>query len=918
MAIGASRNSPLQKAQSLGQSIWCDDISRNLIKSGRLEDLISRGVTGLTTNPTIFEKALNATHDYDLDIARLVASGKSNKDIFEELSIFDVQKVADALMEIYTDSNYTDGYVSYELSPNLADDTAASVEEALRLFSLINRPNLMIKVPATSSGIEALRKLISLGINTNVTLIFNVDTYEAVVRSYLSGLEDLVANGGDPSKVFSVASFFLARVDAAIDGVLKAKKGAAGNLNKSAISNAKIAYQKFTQHFSSPEFNALKLKGAMVQKPLWASTATKDPGLKDTFYFEELIAESTVMTMPEGLLKAVLDHAQVEKVISPDSIDPLKQISEIKKHGVDIEAVTSDLLAAGLESFAKSYTELITTIDRKRHSLNIKGYQSLFSHSQILNPAYKQIEQENIISRIWSHDHKLWHESPREIIDRLGWLEITKVMTPRINEICSFAHEINQSDFDYVVLLAMGGSAFAPELFSQIFKATRNHRKFYMLDSTHPDWVKSVSESIVLEKTLFIVSSKSGSTIEVDSFYLYFRDLIEQHVGSENAGKHFVAITDTSTPLAQLAKAQNFRKVFLNPENIGGRFSCLSFFGLVPSALQGIDVKSIITNVETMIVKSKLEDLELNEPARLAATIAAFSAQGIDKLVIITSPSLSTMGVWTEQLIAESLGKEGGDVIPIAGEPLLDPDSYGNDRLFVYIKLATDDNKSKDLQVEKLMDSGNPVICIELEGPAQIGAELYKWEFATAVIGALKHVHVFNQPDVQAAKDFAQNGLNFYMKEGQLIKAPEVLSVVDLFSLAKPGDYVSFLIYLSQTSSIDTAINRIREVIAKKFKLATSAGYGPRYLHSTGQLHKAGPNKGLFIQLVEPDSNSSNEVEISGAGYSFRVLNNAQANGDLIALVEQSRRVSRVFIAGTPEQTIEALSNQVLSVNVPS
>ena len=202
--------------------------------------------------------------------------------------------------------------------------------------------------------------------------------------------------------------------------------------------------------------------------------------------------------------------------------------------------------------------------------------------------------------------------------------------------------------------------------------------------------------------------------------------------------------------------------------------------------MQGIDVKSVITNVETMIVKSKLEDLELNEPARLAATIAAFSAQGIDKLALITSPSLSTMGIWTEQLIAESLGKKGGDVIPIAGEPLLDPDSYGNDRLFVYIKLATDDNKSTDLQVEKLIDSGNPAICIELEGPAQIGAELYKWEFATAVIGALKHVHVFNQPDVQAAKDLAQNGLNLYIKEGQLIKAPEVLSVEDLFSLAKP------------------------------------------------------------------------------------------------------------------------------------
>lgn len=918
MASINTHESNLQKAQSMGQSIWCDDISRNLINSGRLKDLISKGVTGLTTNPTIFEKALNATGDYDFDIAQQISSGKSNKDIFEDLSIFDVQQVADALKEVYIGSNYSDGYVSYELPPNLAQNSAASVKEAVRLFELIDRPNIMIKVPATTSGIDALHQLISLGINTNVTLIFSVETYEAVVSSYLSGLEDLVAKGGDPSRVFSVASFFLARVDTAIDGILKARNGTEGNLNKSAVSNAKVAYQKFTEYFSSPRFAPLKSKGAMVQKPLWASTATKDPALKDTFYFEELVAESTVMTMPEVLLNAVLEHAQVDKVISLDSTDPLKQISEIKNHGVDLEVVANDLLAAGLASFSKSYDELIATIGRKRESINIKGYQSLFLYLKQLDTTYKQVEQENIIPRIWSCDHKLWHESPHEIIDRLGWLEITKVMEPRLKEIYSFADEINQANFDYVVLLAMGGSAFAPELFSKVFKETKNHRKFYMLDSTHPDWVKSVSESILPEKTLFIVSSKSGSTIEVSSFYLYFRNMLERIVGTEKAGTHFVAITDPSTPLAQLAKAQNFRKVFLNPENIGGRFSGLSFFGLVPSALQGIDVKSLLATAGQMILKSKLEDVDLNEPARLGATIASFSAKGVDKLALITSPSLSALGIWIEQLIAESLGKNGGDVIPIAGEPLLEPNNYGNDRLFVYIKLATDNYKSTDLQVEKLMNYGSPVICIELEGPSQIGAELYRWEFATAVIGALKHVHVFNQPDVQAAKDFAQNGLDFYMKEGQLIDAPQVMSVEDLFSLAKPGDYVSFLIYLSQTSGIDAAINRIRESITKKFRLATSAGYGPRYLHSTGQLHKAGPNKGLFIQLVEPDSISSAELEISGAGYSFRVLNNAQANGDLVALVEQSRRVSRVCIEGTPEQTIDAMSKQVLSINLPS
>ena len=519
------------------------------------------------------------------------------------------------------------------------------------------------------------------------------------------------------------------------------------------------------------------------------------------------------------------------------------------------------------------------------------------------------MDREDLVGRIWRQDHTVWKPDSTEIVDRLGWLTVTETMRRQTAELIRFADEVRRARFSHVVLLGMGGSSLGPEVLQQTFGNASGFPGLIVLDSTVPNRVLEVRDAIDPEKTLFLFSSKSGSTIEPNACYAYFRDLVAEAVDSEKAGSHFAAITDAGTSLEALAAAHGFRRVFLNPADIGGRYSVLSYFGLVPAALIGVDIDTLLVRADRM------RDCCLNSMpaarspgARLGAAMGLLAQQGWDKATLATSPSISSFGLWAEQLLAESTGKEGTGIVPIAGEPLGLPEDYGNDRLFIYLRLEGDVNEEIDLAMRALHAAGHPIVRIDLHDKYDIGAEFFRWEFATAVAGHILKVNPFDQPDVQSAKDMTDAVLDGFQRTGSLRQIGGYGSLQGLLAQAKPGDYLGVLVYAAQTPGVDKALETLRREGMQRYGIATTVGYGPRYLHSTGQLHKGGPISGLFLQLT---ADHSREVDVPGRGFGFGLLADAQAVGDIQALRSAGRRVVRAHLGDSAEDGINRLTDEL-------
>ena len=519
------------------------------------------------------------------------------------------------------------------------------------------------------------------------------------------------------------------------------------------------------------------------------------------------------------------------------------------------------------------------------------------------------LQQRDIVARIWRGDHTVWKPDPEEITDRLGWLSVTDVMGGQLPQLEAFAEEVRSAGFRNIVLLGMGGSSLGPQVLRQTFGSAGGYPKLKVLDSTVPAWVRAVSDAVDPARTLFLVSSKSGGTVEPNACYRYFRGLVEQVVGEEHAGQSFVAITDPATSLGRLATTDGFRRVFLNPPDLGGRYSVLSYFGLVPAALIGIDVVALLDRADRM-----REDCAPSVPAQdnpgawLGATIGALALQGRDKLTLVTSPSIASLGLWVEQLIAESTGKDGKGIVPIEGEPVLTPDHYGSDRLFVHLRLEGDDNGGTDASMAALESAGHPVVRLELRDKYDLGGEFFRWEFATAVAGAVLGIHPFNQPDVQQAKELTEQALHEYQTTGELPRIEVSGSLHDLLSKAGPGDYLAIMSYVRQTPDTDRELAALRREAMERYRIATTHGYGPRFLHSTGQLHKGGADSGLFFQIT---ADHKEDLEVPGMPYTFRDLVNAQALGDLRALSAKGRRVAKRHLGSGGDSSILSLAKEL-------
>jgi transaldolase/glucose-6-phosphate isomerase len=944
---------PLRALQVFGQSVWFDYIRRTLITSGELRRLIDDdGLRGVTSNPAIFEKAVAGSSDYR-DLLESPASRTLDaKTLYEQLAVRDIRDAADALHSVYEQTAARDGYVSLEVSPLLASDTAGTLDEARRLWRTVARDNLMIKVPATREGIPAIQQLIAEGINVNVTLLFSQDAYEQVAQAYVSGLEQRAASGGDLSRVASVASFFISRIDTAIDALLAERIPATRTAHEQgllrslagrvAIANAKLTYQRYQEIFAGPRWQSLADRGAQTQRLLWASTGTKNPAYRDVVYVEELIGPDTVNTMPPATIDAFRDHGRPRASLVEDVDAARDTMATLADVGVSMKDVTDTLLADGLRLFTDAFEQLLRSVERQSRDAGAGRINRMTSTlpTPLASAVKRSLDEwhaQGKMRRLWQRDASIWTGTDEAAW--LGWLGVTNDQLAHVQRFTHIADVVRSTDMTDVLLMGMGGSSLGPEVIKMTFGRQPGFPELHVLDSTDPAQVKAFEDKLNLERTLFIVSSKSGSTLEPNIFKQYFYDRVVTAVGPQEASHRFIAITDPGSKMQQVAEADGFRQVFFGWPSIGGRYSALSDFGLVPAAIMGVDVAKFLDRTEAMVCACMPSVPVRENPGALLGTILGVAAKQFarDKVTIVSSPGIASLGAWLEQLVAESTGKQGKGLIPIDREKPVAPDMYGSDRIFVYLRLTSAPDASQDASIDAIERAGHPVVRIVLDDPYDLGEEFFRWEIATAVAGSILGIHPFDQPDVEASKTATRKLTAAYERDGKLpAETPFFTSDgIALFTddrnqsaLAHAtgrraglpdylrahlnrlgvGDYFALLAYIEMNDEHERELQSIRHQVLDSRRVATCLEFGPRFLHSTGQAYKGGPNSGVFVQITCDDAV---DIPVPGQQYTFGVVKAAQARGDFDVLLTRERRALRVHLGADVTAGLSTLHKAV-------
>jgi transaldolase / glucose-6-phosphate isomerase len=930
---------PLLELRDRGQSVWLDFLSRDFLRQGGLERLIEQdGLAGVTSNPAIFEKAIAQSPAYDAQIERAVASGwPSVTAIYEELAIADIRDAADDLRRTYDLTEGADGFVSLEVSPYLANDTAGTIAEARRLWREVGRENLMIKVPGTPAGLPAIRQLIGEGLNINITLLFGRDVYAEVAEAYLDGLEHLASAGQPIDRIASVASFFVSRIDTVADKLLGERmaavagaeeRAAVGELRgKTAIANAKLAYRLYQRLFAGPRWAKLKERGARPQRLLWASTSTKNPDYRDVIYAEELIGRDTVDTMPEATMDAFRDHGRVRDSLTEGVAEAERMLAALERAGVSLDRITADLVVDGVRLFSDAFDKLLGAVAAKRRSmlgaaLDTQGVEigkPLQAEVDRLTEAWRA---DGKVRRLWTRDATLWtgHDEDKW----LGWLDAVDAQLRDRERLVALADDVRGAGFRDAVLLGMGGSSLGPEVLAESLGSAPGFPQVHVLDSTDPAQIRAVQAKIDPAQTLFIVSSKSGTTLEPNALMDYFRARVAAVIGAERAAERFIAVTDPGSPLYKLAMREGFRAAFDGIPTIGGRYSVLSPFGMVPLAVMGRDVREFLEHAQAMVRSCGADVPPAENPGvQLGLVLGALAQRGRDKVTIVASPSIADFGAWAEQLLAESTGKAGKGLIPIDREPLGGPGVYGSDRLFVYVRDLGKADAAQDAAIAVLEAAGQPLVRIGIADPGLLGQEFFRWQIATAVAGAVIGVNPFDQPDVEASKVatrelteavekrgalppetpvFRENGIALFADDGNAGALRQAGADDTLESWLRAhlgrihtGDYFATLAYVERSDENFAALQGVRAAVRDARNVATCVEFGPRFLHSTGQAYKGGPNTGVFLQITADDGM---DLPVPGRKATFRMIEAAEARGDFRVLAERGRRVLRAHIGG--------------------
>jgi transaldolase / glucose-6-phosphate isomerase len=945
---------PVKALEAHGQAVWLDFLARGFVAKGDLKKLIETdGVKGVTSNPSIFEKAIGSSDEYDEPIGKALTSGdRPVAELFEHLAIEDIQHAADVLRPVYDRLKGDDGFVSLEVSPYLAMDTKGTIAEAERLWKEVGRKNLMVKVPATPEGLPAIEHLIGEGISINITLLFSQKVYVEVAEAYLAGLEKYIAGGGDPSHVASVASFFVSRIDSAVDKQIDEKIAKANDptekarlaalKGKVAIANAKMAYQDYKKLSSGPRWDKLAAKGAKPQRLLWASTGTKNKAYSDVLYVEELIGRNTINTVPPATLDAFRDHGKLRDSLEENIDDAKRVLAGLEKSGISLDAITAELVRDGVKLFADAADKLYGAVAHKRAAV-IAGSidQQKLALGATISKAVETSTEEwrasGKIRRLWQHDKSIWTGTDED--KWLGWLDSVSSEKSKLKAYQDFAAWVKSQGFSDAVVLGMGGSSLGPEVIAETFGQQPGFPKLHVLDSTDPAQVRAMAGAVNMAKTLFIVSSKSGGTTEPNVMKDYFFAEVSKAAGAGKAGGRFVAVTDPGSSLEKVAKDQGFARIFHGDPTIGGRYSVLSPFGLVPAAAAGVDLGRVL-DLSLSMVRSCGPDVppQENPGVQLGLAMGIAGQEGRDKVTILSSRKIADFGAWAEQLIAESTGKDGKGLIPIDGEPLGEPGVYGRDRFFIDLRTEGETDGSHDDKLAALEKAGHPVVRIAMKSIDHIGQEFFRFEIATAVAGAVLGINPFNQPDVEAAKIKTRELTTAFEKTGTLPKEAPVISTneVELFTDDKnavalrksgadgdlgswlkahlgrtgAGDYVALLAYIERDHAHIDTLQHMRLAVRDKRHVATCAEFGPRFLHSTGQAYKGGPGSGVFLQITADDAE---DLAVPGQKASFGVIKAAQARGDFDVLTERGRRALRVHLKGDLKTALKMLDAAIVS-----
>ena len=944
----------LEALAQAGQSLWLDYIRRGMTRSGELARLIEQGVRGITSNPAIFEKAIGGSDDYAEALDALAA--KPDLDamgLYEALAIEDIREACDVLAPLYQRTGRADGFVSLEVAPGLARDTQGTLTEARRLWAAVDRPNLMIKVPGTPEGIIAVEELIAEGINVNVTLIFAQDAYDKIARAYVRGLQARADRGEAIDHVASVASFFVSRIDSEVDRRLAKRLAAAPDadsraridalMGKIAIANAKLAYRIYEDLLQENSWKTLAAKGARPQRLLWASTGTKNPAYSDVLYVDELIGPDTVNTAPPDTVSAFVDHGKVAPTLTADLDQAQKQLAALAELDISIDDVTDQLLEEGIVKFADAMDGLLRTVaavqrkarGARRNDLSIVHLPDELEQQVV--EAARTWDGADKTKRLWQSDTSVWTGADE---DRwLGWLHIVEQQRQQLETFADVAKDTREAGVSHVLLLGMGGSSLFPDVLARTYGGTTAARGWpvlKILDSTVPEQVRRLHGEVDPETTLFVVASKSGTTLEPTVFMESFLDRAQNELGPA-AGGHFVAITDPGSKLEAFAREHDFRAIHHGVPEIGGRFSALSHFGMVPAAMMGLDVAALLDEAQLMAEGCRPGTPALQHPAvALGLVMGTAAERGRDKLTLIASPAIASFGAWLEQLVAESTGKAGKAIIPIDGEPLTAPDRYGDDRLFVYLRLRSTPDAGQDQAVLRLQEAGHPVLRIDLDDVDALPQELFRWELATAVAGAVMGINPFDQPDVEASKKKTKEMTTAFEQTGALPAESPIFEgdSVSLFtddknaaaitgpdlsarlgshlSRLRSGDYLALLAYVDMIPAHEAILQRIRRRLRDAKKVATCLGFGPRFLHSTGQAYKGGPDSGVFLQITTA---SAGTIDIPGRKLDFATVAAAQARGDFDVLSERGRRALRIHLGSdvlSGLRTLEAAIGRAL------
>lgn len=955
MSTGADTPSRVKELAAQGQSIWLDSISRDLMDSGKLDHLIRVvGIRGMTSNPTIFEKAINGSAAYDGEIAFLARRGYNSQQILRVLMVRDIQRACDFFRAVHQETGGTDGFVSIEVNPLLAHKTEETIAEARLLHRLVNRPNLMVKVPGTPEGMPAIEALTAIGMSINVTLLFSPRAYREAAEAYIRGLESFVAKGGDPSGVHSVASVFVSRIDTLVDKKLQALETGEGDarkaweplLGRAGIENSRLIYDIFRDLFHSSRFSELVMRGAHVQRPLWASTGTKNPAYSDVLYLDSLTAPETVNTVPEPTLNFYLDHGSTKLAIDPSSKstsqDPRETFRSLETVGIRMEDVFTQLVTEGVKAFDQSFVTLTGALEEKSRSLTgvrntsfgvfIRG-TTFEEGASRLKTAWQRVR---VFERLLQEDASLFPGDPLSNAKAMGFLSDAGRLTDRRNEFLAAGEEIRSRNIRTVLWLGMGGSILSTLAMSECF----SDGKVRLLggDTTDPETVSRLAEEAglggeggALPSLRIIVSSQSGSTIEVSSLYAYFRALLEKK-GVRVPGEYFWALTDPGSSLEELAAREKFARVVRNTPGIPGRFSAFSVpVFLAASILNGAQGVDQAINACRMAIEGLPKSGYDGRGIQLGIFLGAGYRTGRNKVSLFGPPMLCG---WLEQLLAEGTGKAGTGWIPSGPGNADVREGDAPDRLMVDIEFPESPDMESLARISRLEAAGDSCFSLTLDSPVDIFPFFFDVMLGVALAAYDRGVNPFDAPDVVISKEktreilerfslvgsrvwdepqaktfrkpvfekedvslFAEGFSSKVARTGDLSEA--VLSFLEgLVQARKNSPYLVLQSWLPASANMESRLMDWGKLLSRRFSLPVMVVRGPAFLHMVGQAYKGGPDEGLFLQL---SAKEMMDLPLPGQPYGFATLFRSQQLGDFLAMAQLGRPVGEIRFANRTE-----------------